>query len=81
MKLKDSLMEQTSRLFKDKKLNNCNSLKIKASGDGTRIRKCLQLLNITYTIINEGNIAMSEKGNYVLAVIKTKDDYTRIRDS
>ena len=81
MKLKDSLMEQTCRLLKDKKLNNCNSLKIKVSSDGTRIGKRLQLLNITYTIINEGNIAMSGKGNYVLAVIKTKDDYTSIRDS
>ena len=81
MKLKDSLMEQTSRLLKDKKLNNCNSLKIKVSGDGTRIGKRLQLLNVTYTIINEGNIAMSEKVNYVLAVIKTKDDYTDIRGS
>ena len=81
MKLKDSLMEQTSWLLKDKKLNNCNSLKIKVSGDGTRIGKRLQLLNVTYTIINEGKLAMSEKENYVLAVIKTKDDYTGIRDS
>ena len=81
MKLKDSLMEQTSRLLKNKKLNNCNSLKIKVSGDGTRIGKRLQLLNVTYAIINEGNTAMSEKRNYVLAFIKTKDDYTGIRDS
>ena len=81
MKLKDRLIEQTQRLIKDKKLENCNNLNVKVSGDGTRIGKRLQLLNVTYTIINEGNVAMSEKGNYVIAVIKTKDDYIGIRDS
>ena len=54
---------------------------MKASGDGTRIGKHLQLLNVTFSIINEGNVAMSEEGNYVIAVFKTKDDYVRIRDS
>ena len=54
---------------------------MKVSGDGTRIGKHLQLLNVTFTIINEGNVAMSEKGNYVIAVIKTKDDYIGIRHS
>ena len=81
MKLKDSLFEQTQRLIKDKKLENCNTINVKVSGDGTRIGKRLQLLNVTYTIINEGNVAMSEKGNYVTVVIKTKDDYIGIRDS
>ena len=81
MKLKDSLTEQVTRLLKEGKLHNFDSLKIKLSGDGTRVGKHLQLLNVTYTIINEGNVAMSEKGNYVIAVIKTKDDYESIRES
>ena len=81
MKLKDSLTEQVTRLLKEGKLHNFDSLKIKLSGDGTRVGKRLQLLNVTYTIINEGNVAMSEKGNYVIAVIKTKDDYEGIRES
>ena len=62
MKLKDSLIEQTQRLIKDKKLEICNTLNVKVSGDGTRIGKHLQLPNVTYTIINEGNVAMSEEG-------------------
>ena len=57
------------------------NIKIKVSGDGTRAGKRLQLLNVTYTIINEEKIAMSEKGNYIVAVIKTKDDYEGIRES
>ena len=81
MKLKDSLIEQTQRLIKDKKLENCNTLNVKVSGDGTRIGKSLQLLKVTYTIINEGNVVMSEKRNYVITVIKTKEDYIGIRGS
>ena len=38
-------------------------------------------MNITYTVINEGSVAMSEKGNYVLAIIKATEDYKSIRDS
>ena len=51
---------------------------MKVSGDGTRIGK---RLHVTYTIINDGNVAMSEKGNYVIAVIKTNYEYIGIRDS
>ena len=79
MKLKDCLMEQTSRLMKSNKLDNCSTVRIKIIGDGTRIGNRLQLLNVTYTNINEGNTAMSEKGNYVIAVIKTKDHYEGIK--
>ena len=42
--------------------------------------KWLQLLTVTYTIINEGAVAMTERGNYVLAIVKTKDDYDGIRE-
>ena len=43
--------------------------------------KRLQLLTVTYTIINEGAVAMTERGNYVLAIVKAKDDYDGIRES
>ena len=36
-------------------------LKIKLTGDGTRIGKHSQLLNVSYCIINEGKIAATEK--------------------
>ena len=38
-------------------------------------------MNITYTVINEGSVPMSEKGNYVLAIIKATEDYKSICDS
>ena len=80
IKLEDSLKEQTGRLRKQGALNS-EKLKIKVSGDGTNIGKKLHVLNVTYTIINEENIAIPEKGNYVLAIIKTKKDYNCIRES
>lgn len=56
--LKDSQKEQIQRL--------------RSKGDGTNIGKTLKVVNFTYTILNEKENAMNEKGNYVLAIIKTK---------
>ena len=76
-----SLKEQALRLMGEGQIEIGQKLKVKLSGDGTRIGKRLQLLNVTYCIINEGYRAATEKGNYILAIIKTKDDYQGITDS
>ena len=78
---KDSLLEQVERIVIQEEIAPCDVLKIKLSGDGTRVGKRLQLLNVTYSIINEGKKASTEKGNYMLAIVKAKDDYEGIRDS
>ena len=36
---------------------------------------------MTYTIVNEGQIAAREKGNYALAIVKTKDDHDGLTKS
>ena len=51
------------------------------SGDGTSSGKRLKVVNFTYTILNEKENAMSEKGNYVLAIIKTKETYDNLKES
>ena len=79
IRLKDSLSEQIPKI--KNKLNGCKTIKIKVSGDETNIGKPLHILNVTYTIINEDSAAMSEKENYVLAIIKTTEEYNKIRDS
>ena len=81
MSLKESLTGQISRVQKGNALKNTDTLKIKISGDGTRIGKFLQLLNMPYTIINEGAVAASLRGSHILAIVKAKDDYANIRDS
>ena len=78
---KDSLQEQISRLQKSGILNMDTTIKVKISGDGTNIGKRLKLENVTYTILNEKDAAMNEKGNYVLAIIKTTENYDNLKES
>ena len=80
IKFKDSLLMQIERLLRENLISG-DILKIKRTGDGKKIGKHLQLLNVSYCIINEGEIAATEKGNYVLAIIKTKDNYEGIKVS
>ena len=56
-------------------------VRVKISGDGTNIGKRLSVINITYTILNEKQLAMSEKGNYLLAVIKASESYETLSTS
>ena len=81
VKIEDGLKDQAKRLLEENKIEPNETLQIKLSGDGTRIGKRLQLFNFTYSIINEGKCAATEKGNYILAIVRTKDDYRGIRDS
>ena len=57
------------------------TIKVKLRGDGTNIRKRLKLDNVTYTILNEKDAGMNEKGNYVLATIKTTENYDNLKES
>ena len=50
-----------------------DNIKIELSGDGTNIGKRISVVNITFTILNEKDISMSEKGNYLLAVLRTQN--------
>ena len=38
-------------------------------------------MNFTHAILNEKENAMSEKWNYVLAIIKTKETYDNLKES
>ncbi|CAB3993179.1 Hypothetical predicted protein, partial [Paramuricea clavata] len=62
-------------------LENGKTIKIKICGDGTNIGKRLSVVNITYTILNENKLAMSEKGNYLLAVTRAKESYETLAES
>ena len=51
------------------------TVKVKVSSDGTNVGKRLSVVNVTYTILNEKQRAISEKGNYLLAIVKEKESY------
>ena len=76
-----SLEEQITRLQNTGILNKNTKVQIKISGDGTNIGKRLKLVNITYTILNERDKAMSERGNYLLAIAKTTENYDDLKES
>ena len=38
-------------------------------------------MNFTYTILNEKDLAMGEKGNYILAIIKTTESNENLQES
>ena len=58
-----------------------NTIKVKLSGDGTQIGKRLKIVNFTYTILSEKDVAMGEKGNYILAILKTTENYESLQES
>lgn len=78
---RESLEEQIKRLQKNGVLDEATTIKVKISGDATNIGKRLKLENVTYTILNEKDAAMNEKGNYVLAIIKTTENYDNLKES
>jgi len=46
---------------------------VKLMGDGTQIAKELNIVNITFTIIEEGGKVMSIDGNHSLAILKVSE--------
>lgn len=78
---KDSIKEQVKRLKDRGDFQDGNKIKIKLSGDGTNIGKRLKIVNFTYTILDEKEIAMNEQGNYILAIVKTTETYDNLRES
>lgn len=77
---KESLGEQIANLQRKGDLEG-DTIGVKISGDGTNIGKRLKLVNVTYIILNEKEAAMSEKGNYVLAILKTSENYDNLKES
>lgn len=66
-------------MLQNKKIEAGDVLKVKLSGDGTKVCRKLNLINFTFTLLNEEEIAMSPKGNYTLAIINgsEKNDVLR----
>ena len=56
-------------------------LRVKLSGDGTNIGKHLHVINVTFSLLDEGARAYSVEGNHALATVKESEDYASLRDS
>jgi len=51
------------------------TFKIKLMGDVTRIARGYNIINVAFTILNEGKKAYSILGNYTIAILKTSEHY------
>ena len=56
-----------------------STIRIKLTGDGTRIARGLDVVNIAFTIINEGSRAQSVFGNYSVAILKVSENYEELQ--
>ena len=71
--IKNTSPNETFRLNK--------KLRVKLSGDGTNVGKRLHVMNVTFTILDEGSKAMAAEGNHIIAIIKEPEDYEKLAES
>ena len=58
-----------------------DTLKVKLSGDGTKIYRKLNLINFTCMILNEKAIAMSPERNHTIVIINGTEYFDLLRES
>ena len=55
-----------------------NTIRVKLTGDGTRIARGLNVVNIAFTILEEGAKARSVAGNHTVAIMKVSESYDEL---
>ena len=78
--IKERVISRVAKLAESVDIKDIPALKIKLTGDGTYIGKRLHVVNIAFTIINEGKKAYSVEGNYPIAILKVKEEYENLRN-
>ena len=54
------------------------TIRIKLIGDGTRIARGLNIVNVAFTILEKGSKAYSVFGNYTVAILKATETYDEL---
>ena len=60
------------------KMHDIHKICIKLTGDGTQIARGLTIINVTFTVLEEGNEATSVIGNYSVAIFKMAKNYENL---
>ena len=55
-----------------------NKIRIKLTGDGTRIARGLNVVNVAFTILEEGTKARSVAENHIIAIMKVSESYEEL---
>ena len=56
-----------------------NHIRIKLSADGTQVGRKLHVINITFTMLNEGHKARSDSGNHLIAILQAPEKYEHLK--
>lgn len=83
--MKERLKIRLQSLIKNSSPNETfrqnHKIRVKLSGDGTNVGKRLHVINVTFTILDEGAKAMSADGNHLVAIIKEPENYDKLAES
>ena len=71
--LKDRAMLRLKHLSED--MLNGNKIKIKITGDNTQVARNLNVENIAFTILEEGQIACSAMGNHTVSILNIPEKF------
>ncbi len=71
----------TVRLRSLQAMDPGQTLKIKLSGDGTAIARHLNVVNFTFTLLNEGLVARSATGNHTIAILQVPEKYDALSEA
>ena len=55
-----------------------STIRVKLTGNGTRIARGLNIVNFAFTILEEGAKAQSVAGNHILAIMKVSESYDEL---
>ena len=77
--LKSRLSIRVQHLLKGENISVGEKLQVKLSGDGTKICRKLNLINFTFTLLNEGALAMSPSGNHTIAIVNGSEKYEHLK--
>ena len=74
--LKDRVMLCLKHLSdKSENMLNGNKIRIKITGDNTQVARNLNVENIAFTILEEGQIACSAMGNHTVSILKIPEKF------
>ena len=77
--LESRLKVRIKVLLKENKIKNGETVQVKLMGDGTKICRKLNLTNFCFTVLNEGDVAKSPRGNHAIAIINSTEKYEDLK--
>ena len=73
--LRNRLMVHLTQLVRQYTAVNKPTIKIKLTGDGTQIARGLSVVNVAFTVLEEGQQATSVVGNHSIAILRVSEKY------